>query len=100
MTTKKKGSLPSSPQTSNNAKRVKKDDLPGQIFDPALGEGEGLIEAQVFQAELEDISLLEDLDNMEQLETVIDEPIELVSSPVLAAELFDDPVRLYLREIG
>jgi len=51
----------------------------------------------------EDIILMEDLDNLEnleELETAVEEPLEIVSSAVAAVELAEDPVRLYLREIG
>ncbi len=46
---------------------------------------------------LEDIGIIEDL---QEMEVNLEEPLELISSPVVAAELSDDPVRLYLREIG
>jgi RNA polymerase primary sigma factor len=58
---------------------------------------------QALPDDVENIVLLEDLDNLEnleELEKTNEESMELVSTAVAAAELAEDPVRLYLREIG
>ncbi len=103
MTTKKAGSVPASPQGQKKGRpgvrtpNAKPPESPGDHI-PLLNE-----DSPALPADVEDVILLEDLDNLEdleELETAIDEPLELVSSAVAAAELSEDPVRLYLREIG
>ena len=100
MTEKKKGPAPASPRGKKKARPeshapqsatgedFKEDNLPLET-DP-----------QALPADVENIVLLEDLENLEELETTIEEPLELVNPAVAAAELAEDPVRLYLREIG
>ncbi len=58
------------------------------IPEPADVEGDDLV------VEVDDPELMED----EPVD--IEEPLELIKNPALAEELSEDPVRLYLREIG
>lgn len=107
MVNKKTGRVPSSSEAAKKTSKKNSNDALEQLFEPVLDDSESpAIDPQSLQADLEDATLLEDLGSLDAIEdlqdivTAIEEPLELVSSPVVAAELSDDPVRLYLHEIG
>ena len=86
---KEKESLPLSPE-------FEEEPLEGMEPEAEAGEGDAS-----FELVIEDIVEPDEISLVQQEEDLVeDDPLALPRTPELAAELAEDPVRLYLREIG
>ena len=91
--TPKKPSSPSSSRrpVGSTGERPKK--LLPEDIDPTLLEGDSLVKEEPDEPALVQTS-------EEWVDLTLDDPLEILEDPSMAGELSEDPVRLYLKEIG
>ena len=70
-----------------------------EIFPLSTDEDEpDIIEKETVESQPDEVELLEDETRFEEIAS--ENPLELLENPAYSVELSEDPVRLYLREIG
>jgi len=84
----------------NITKPVKKaDKIQGKISIDGEEQGEtGAIDQELIEIQPNETELLEDESSFDEIAS--EDPLELLENPAYSLELSEDPVRLYLREIG
>jgi len=84
----------------NICKPVKKaEKIQGGFLVGREEEGEtGTVEKELIETQPDETELLEDESSFEEIAS--EDPLELLENPAYSLELSEDPVRLYLREIG
>ena len=95
-------SLPQKKQSRSSSREASKKKSPSSFkFDPELNEDEEdeLVDNDEDEPDIDETVSSGDTENWTE-ETQVEDPLEILEDPTIAVELSEDPVRLYLKEIG